>query len=115
MGETAMVPAILSIPPYGNGIERLKRVVLSVSSENSRRAYARALNGFWAWSSSAGIEEGFSRFAVQQYRSYLEGRGLAPSTINVHLSALRKLAREANALGLLSTEEATRIERVAGA
>jgi hypothetical protein len=37
----------------------------------------------------------FGKALVQRYRSVLEEKGLAPSSINVRLAALRKLATEA--------------------
>jgi hypothetical protein len=52
---------------------------------------------------------------VLRYRFFLEQRNLAPSTINVHLAAVRRLAYEASDSGLLSPELAAGIARVKGA
>jgi site-specific recombinase XerC len=52
---------------------------------------------------------------VQRYRSRLEENGLAPSSINVQLAALRKLAMEAADNGLLDPAVASAIGRVKGA
>jgi integrase len=49
-----------------------------------------------------------------RYRFYLEGRGLAPGTINVRMAAVRRLAYEAADSGLLSPELAAGIHRVKG-
>lgn len=50
-----------------------------------------------------------------RYRIHLEQRNLAPSTINVRLAAVRRLAYEAADTGLLSPELAAGIRRVKGA
>jgi site-specific recombinase XerD len=94
------------------GRERIKALVLaSVTSPHSRRAYGRALDEFLAWSEG----RAFTRAIVQQYRAALEQKGLAPSSINVRLAAIRKLATEAADSGLLAAEQASAIARVKGA
>lgn len=50
-----------------------------------------------------------------RYRLELEGRHLAPSTINLRLAAVRRLAYEAADTGLLSPELAAGVRRVKGA
>jgi len=52
---------------------------------------------------------------VLRYRFFLEQKNLAPSTINVRLAAVRRLAYEASDSGLLSPELAAGIRRVKGA
>jgi site-specific recombinase XerD len=79
-----------------------------------RDSYGRALARFVAWSQENGAA-GFTKATVQAYRASLEARGLAPSSVNVELSALRKLAAEAADNGLLDAELAAGIGRVRGA
>ena len=57
----------------------------------------------------------FNRTVVLRYRFFLEQKNLAPSTINVRLAAVRRLAHEASATGLLSPDLAAGIRRVKGA
>jgi site-specific recombinase XerD len=52
---------------------------------------------------------------VLRYRFFLEQKNLTPSTINVRLAAVRRLAYEAADTGLLSPELAAGIRRVKGA
>ena len=52
---------------------------------------------------------------VLRYRFFLEQKNLAPSTINVRLAAVRRLAYEASDSGLLSLGLAAGIRRVKGA
>jgi site-specific recombinase XerC len=52
---------------------------------------------------------------VLRYRFFLEQKNLAPSTINVRLAAVRRLAYEASDTGLLSPDLAAGIRRVKGA
>ena len=89
-------------------------MVDSVSSVHSRRAYGFALDKFFGWY-RAGVRPPFSKAVVQDYRSHLEAQGLAPSTINVRLAAIRKLAAEAADNGLLAPELAAGIAKVKGA
>ena len=97
--------------------QRVKNLVLDgVRSAHSRRAYSHALDDFQHW--CAGQPHGtagFTKATVQRYRAALAARGLAPSSINVRLSAIRKLAVEAADNGLLAAEFASAIGRVAGA
>ena len=56
----------------------------------------------------------FNKTVVLRYRLQLEAEGLAASTINVRLAAVRRLAYEAADSGLLSPELAASIGRVKG-
>jgi site-specific recombinase XerD len=94
---------------------KLKSLVLdAVTSKHSRRAYEVALDGFIEWWESEG-RPAFTKATVQAYRAKLEGDGLAAATINVRLSAIRKLAVEAADNGLLDPDLAAGISRVKGA
>lgn len=96
------------------GWVRIRALVIdSVPSPHSRRVYAKALDDFWNWcgQSAAG---GFTRDAVHRYRAHLETRKLSPSSLNLHLTVLRKLAREAAANGILPHEAAASIAGVKG-
>jgi integrase len=86
----------------------------AVTSPATRAAYARALADFLAWREAAG-RPAFTRAALQAHRASLLERGLAPSTINVRLAAIKKLAREAAANGLLDAGTAAGILQTPGA
>jgi integrase len=75
--------------------------------------YATALADFFRWREEQG-RPAFSRAAVQAHRATLEARGYAASTVNQRLAAIKKLAREAAANGLLDAETAAAIDQVAG-
>jgi integrase len=105
--------APLTPPPDFTAIKRL--VLDSVPSPHSRRAYDKALTDFLAWYARAGADEGFTKAAVQRYGRELEERGLAASTRNVRLTAVRRLAAEAADNGLLAPALAASIGRVKGA
>jgi hypothetical protein len=67
----------------------IKALVLdAVPSLHSRRAYDRALTDFLAWYAAA-AGQGFSKAAVERYARHLEEQGLAASTRNVRLTAVR--------------------------
>jgi site-specific recombinase XerC len=90
-------------------------VVDGVASPHTKRAYRRALDEFLAWHHRE--QPGpLSKAVVQRYNaSVLESRGLAASSINTSLAALRKLAAEAADNGLLDAETARSIGTVKGA
>ena len=88
-------------------------VLNALTSIHSRRAYERALTDFLDWHAQQGRPP-LSKALVQAYKVKLQDDGLAPSTINLHLSAIRKLAREAGDNGLLDPVLAQGIERVKG-
>jgi site-specific recombinase XerD len=93
---------------------RLKALLLNgISSNNTRRAYAHAIDAFHLWLRPD--EHGpFGEAAVEAYRRELEKQKLAPSTINVQLAALRKLALVAAEHGLIASDVAAGIAGVKG-
>lgn len=93
---------------------RLKGLVLdSVSSPHTRRVYNLALDEFINWYRSE-PQPGFSKATVTAWRASLEARRLGSSSINIRLSAIRKLAVEASDNGLLAPELVAGILRVKG-
>src|SRR6202051_240398 len=102
--------AILTIPE----LEQSKAAVLNtLASQHSRRSYAHAIDRFIAWYCSEPRLE-FNRSVVLKYRSFLERASLSAATINLHLSAIRRLADESAETGWLSPEPAIGIRRVKG-
>src|ERR1700694_2701010 len=73
-------------------------VLDGITSRHTHRAYSQALEEFLIWFHDAPARE-FNKATVQ-YRTELEIKGLAPSSINVRLSAIRRLALEAADNGL---------------
>jgi site-specific recombinase XerD len=103
------------VPQHHDGLGQLKLLVLdTVAARNSKRAYDRALQDFLDWYATQ-PHRGFTKAAVQGYRSTLDAKGYAPSTINVRMTAIRRLAAEAADNGLMSPELAAGIGRVKGA
>jgi hypothetical protein len=91
------------IPPAGREGEPLaltpaqvllrKMVLDSVVSPHSERNYAKALDDLFAFCSSRLL----SRSLLMEWRAGMES--LSPSTINVRLSAVRKMVVEARRAG----------------
>src|SRR6204780_3915438 len=93
---------------------RLKALVLdSISSPITRRVYNLGLDEFIAWYTEE-PRPGFTKATVMAWRVALETRGLGPISINVRLTAVRKLAVEASDNGLLAPALASGIARVKG-
>src|ERR1017187_8572040 len=105
----------LIVVPQAAQWQRLKRLVLdSVSSPITRRVYNLGLDEFFAWFSLE-PRPGFTKATVCAWRVALEARGLGAFSINVRITAVRKLAVEAVDNGLLAPELAAGITRVKGA
>lgn len=89
-------------------------VLNSLPSLNSRRSYEHAIRDFIEWYCSE-PRLAFNKTVVTRYRIALEQRSYAPSTINLRLAAVRRLAYEASDSGLLSPDLAAGIRTVKGA
>jgi integrase len=95
-------------------LEHAKSAVLSsLSNVDAQRGYSHAIDEFVDWYCSE-PRLALNRIVVLRYRSHLEGRRLAPGTINLRLGAVRRLAYEAADCGLLSADLAAGIRRVRG-
>jgi site-specific recombinase XerD len=96
-------------------LEHSKAAVLdSLPAISSQVSYCHAIDEFIGWYCSE-PRLSLSRAVVLRYRFFLEQKNLAPSTINVRLAAVRRLANEASDCGLLSPDLAAGIHRVKGA
>ena len=84
-----------------------------LSSQSTLRAYSAAIDEFLTWAPYQPTPE-FSKALVQQYKSMLIEKELAPSTINQRLAAVRRLTTEAADNGLLDPAVAAAIARVHG-
>lgn len=108
------MPDLVPQQASGTSLAALRSLVIdSVSAPNSKRAYGRAVDQFVIWHQRENPGP-FSKAVLQSYRARLEQHGLAPATINVHLSALRRLAAEAADNGLLDPDIAAGIAKVKG-
>ena len=101
---------VLALPD----LEQSKTAVLnSLTSKSGQRSYDHAITDFVEWYCSE-PRLAFNRTVVLRYRIYLEQKQYAPTTINLRLAAVRRVAYEAADSGLLSPELAAGIRRVKG-
>jgi site-specific recombinase XerD len=104
----------LIVVPQAAHWQRLKLLVLdSVSSPITRRVYNLGLDEFFEWYGRE-LRPGFTKATVSAWRVALEARALGAVSINVRITAVRKLAVEAADNGLLAPELASGITRVKG-
>src|SRR5215831_4154874 len=104
-----------AIVPLHHSLEPVKALVLNaVSSPLTREQYGKALDDFFDYRLREGSQP-FSRALVQAHRASLEEKGYAPASINQRMAAIRKLASEAAASGLLDHQTAASIRDVPGA
>ena len=91
--------------------QELREMVLnSVASEHSKRNYAKALDEVFTL--CANRSQGLSRALVMEYRAAMVEKKLSASTVNVRLSAVRKLIGEAQRNGIIGAEEAANLAGV---
>lgn len=104
----------LSLPaPCSDPLAELRRIFRnSLISAHTKRAYVAAFNQFFALAAETG--RSVCRTLLMEYRAQMIDRGLSASTINVRLSAIRKLVCEARDINLLDPVEAARILTVPG-
>jgi hypothetical protein len=87
---------VLALPD----LEHAKTAVLnSLTSASGQRTYEHAICEFVAWYCSE-PRLAFNRTVVLRYRIHLEQRAYAPTTINLRLAAVRRVAYEAADAGL---------------
>src|SRR5882757_1196150 len=104
----------LIVVPHTNQWHKLKTLVLdSVSSPITKRVYNLGLDEFFAWYGQES-RSGFTKATVSAWRVSLEARWLGSISINVRITAVRKLAVEAADNGLLAPELAAGIARIKG-
>ena len=104
----------LVVVPRQQQWHKLKALVLdSVSSPITKRVYNLGLDEFFAWFGQE-PRNGFTKATVAAWRVALEARGLGAVSINMRITAVRKLAVEAADNGLLAPELASGITRVKG-
>jgi integrase len=87
----------------------IELVTNSLTSEHSKRAYSKALIDFLGWMQAN--QKPFVKATVQEYRQTLNG---SPASINLRMSAIRKLAAEAADNGLIDQTIANGVSRVHG-
>src|SRR5260370_10887091 len=86
---------------------RLRKLVLdAVPSPHSKRNYGKALDDLFQFCASRPL----SRSLLMEWRAAMES--LSPSTINVRLSAVRKLVGEARRNNMIGSEEAASLTDV---
>ena len=99
----------LIVVPQPAQWQKLKALVLdSVSSPITKRVYNLGLDDFFEWFGQE-PRAGFTKATVAAWRVALEARGLGPVSINVRITAVRKLAVEAADNGLLAPQVASGI------
>ena len=89
-------------------------VINGLNSPHSKTAYAHAIDDFIAWYTNNGAP-GLTKAAVNAYKAQLlENSGYAPSTINLRLAAIRRLAAEAADNGFMAENIANGVAKVKG-
>lgn len=91
----------------------IEMVADGLPSENSRRAYQRHLKEFFVWHRQENRPE-LNKALINRYVKNLREQKLSSSSINQKLSAIRKLATEAEDNNLLDSRIANGIRAVKG-
>jgi len=91
----------------------IRLVLDGLTSDHSRRAYGKALADFLDWYGQQG-KPGLNKATVQAYKAVLQESGLSPASVNLRMSAIRKLAQEAADNRLMDQSLANGIAKVKG-
>lgn len=91
----------------------IQLVLDGLTSAHSKRSYEKALSDFLDWYQAQG-KPGLTKALVQRYKAVLQESGLAPSSVNQRMSAIRKLAQEAADNGIIDQTIANGVSRVKG-
>ena len=111
LGEPQESPTGALVPRTGHPTELpdlLTRLLDSIQSSETRRHYGRAVLEFAQYAWSKGREK-LAADTLSSWRNHLKELGLSASTVNQKLAAVKKLARQAAAAGLLSDGQAAGI------
>ena len=111
--STALVPLSIGSEAVteSSRYDELRLAVLNgVIAKNSKRNYALAMDELASFCKER--EQPISRGLLLEFREALLERKLGASTINVKLSAVRKLVGEARRAGVISGEEAAQMTDV---
>jgi integrase len=108
----ALIPSAVESQLNRNAAFReLREMVLnSVASEHSKRNYGKALDEVYALCEER--KQPLSRALLMEYRAAMLEKRLSASTVNVRLSAIRKLIGEALRNGIIGAEEAANLAGV---
>lgn len=105
----------LTIIQNPGDLDQIKALVIDgLNSAHSKTAYGHAIDEFLEWYQAQG-NRGLTKATVNAYKAHLqEGGGYAPSTINLRLSAIRRLAAEAADNGLIAETQGNGVAKVKG-
>ena len=97
------------------GLDDIKALVIDgLNSPHSKAMYAKAIDDFMAWYRASGAP-GLTKATVNAYKANLQSStDYAPSTINLRLSAIRRLANEAADNDLIADSQANGVKLVTG-
>lgn len=105
----------LTVITPDKGLDQIKALVIDgLSSKHSKTAYSHAIEGFITWYRASGYNA-VTKAAVNAYKAHLQSNtDYSPSTINLRLSAIRRLAKEAADNGVIGEVYANGISNVKG-
>ncbi len=107
----ATLPAGPASLPEHSRFDELRMTVLnSVSAKNSKRNYALAMDELSVFCRAR--QQPLSRAVLLAFRADMLERDLSASTVNVKMSAVRKLVNEAKRAGVVSAEDAAQMTDV---
>jgi integrase/recombinase XerD len=98
-----------------DGLKAMQRLVIDgLNSKHSKAMYGKAIKDFFEWRED--VDGGtFVKAQVSAYKNHLlQEKDYAPSTVNLRLSAIRKLAREAADNGVMEPSLAQGVQNVQG-
>jgi len=105
----------LTVIQNPESLDQIKALVIDgLNSPHSKTAYAHAIDDFLNWYQDQG-KPGLTKATVNAYKAHLQSStDYAPSTINLRLSAIRRLAIEAADNDLIEETQGNGVAKVKG-
>jgi len=91
----------------------IRLLLVGYTNPHTHRSYYRSLEDFMAWWKKQGWTQA-SKMLIEQYKAYMVNEGVGPTSINLRITAIKKMFSEAYDNGLIPLEIARGIERVKG-
>jgi integrase/recombinase XerD len=112
MTPLMITPAVFRLDAQLDEAELAAVAFLARYSGRTRDAYTQDLRGYFQWAHGAGLDVlATTRAHIELYRTHMEGRGLAPSTIDRRLSTVCGYYRFAHIDGRITANPAQYVRR----
>ena len=91
----------------------IRLLLVGYTNPHTHRSYYRSLHDFMTWWEKRGWPQA-SKSLIEQYKAEMVAQGIGPTSINLRITAIKRMFAEAYDNGLIPPEIARGIEKVKG-